>query len=582
MAYFSQEELDSIRKKADIVEVVSHYLPIHKKGNSYKVVCPFHDDHDPSMILNPDLQIYKCFVCGAGGNVFSFVQNYEHVSFPESVEKVADLVGVTLSEHPVEKKTENPVYAKYYSILNEAIRYSMYEIDSAEAVREKEYLEKRGLTKSVRDRFQIGYVPDHNKLYNFLHAKGYEDADLIAVNLVRNTGTGIQDVFFKRITFPIHDENGNPVGFSARTIDPNNDSKYINTTNTEIYVKGNIVYNAHRAKQEARRQRKIYVCEGVTDVIAFDVAGMPNAVCTLGTSCTEEQLRCIKRLSREIVFCYDGDAAGQHATMRGIQMARAIGCEVSVVENTTGKDPDEIVRQDGREALQQLASRQISWIEFAIKYEESRTNMDSYLEKKEFVEKIQGYIRQLPDEMDRKYFRDLISTKTGLDIREDDARPIDPVEHKPLHKVVPDGTQIAEEYILSMMMRYPSACRLFEEELGYLLDEKRQVLATMILNQVHKTGSCDPSVVMDSCSDPSLQNVLAGILSKDVFQQELDKEVFEGMIRKVKYEYLQSEVKALHEQLTGTLNATSRQILLQKYTECLQKLRGYIHEEDEC
>ena len=166
MAYFSQEELNSIREKADIVDVVSHYIPVEKHNNSYRAVCPFHDDHDPSMNLNPNMQIYKCFACGAGGNVFSFVQNYEHVSFVQAVETVANLVGVSVSTHASAFLPQaDPQHARYYALLQDAIKFSMYELNSEEAEKEKAYLEKRGLNEKVREKFEIGYIPDHNKLY---------------------------------------------------------------------------------------------------------------------------------------------------------------------------------------------------------------------------------------------------------------------------------------------------------------------------------------------------------------------------------------------------------------------------------
>ena len=287
MAYLSEDEINAVRAKADIVDVISHYLQVHKQGRMYKAVCPFHDDHDPSLNINPDMQIYKCFVCGAGGNVFSFVQRYEHVSFPEAVGKVADMIGFPLSSSPVKKKREvDPHRQKLYDALQETINYTMYELNSTDGAAARSYLKGRGMDDHTLERFQIGWNPEGDSLTRFLHAKHYEDQTLTAVNVSRITSQGMQDVFASRITFPIHDAYGNPVGFSARTMDPDNPAKYINTTQTEIYVKGQLVYNAHRAKEEARRAGRIYICEGVTDVIAFDRAGIANAVCTLGTACT--------------------------------------------------------------------------------------------------------------------------------------------------------------------------------------------------------------------------------------------------------------------------------------------------------
>ena len=386
MPRISEEEISELRSRADIVDVVGHYLQLHRKGKSYVALCPFHDDHSPSMSVSPERQIYKCFVCGAGGNVFSFVQNFEKVSYPEAVARVADLVGFELSEKPqAVQKTADPYRERLYGLMNETIRFTMYQINTAEASLEKKYLEDRGLDEEIRQKFEIGFNPGNDQLYKFLKAKGYEDSDMTACNVVRSSSSGVHDVFAQRITFPIHDPSGNPIGFSARTINPDNSSKYINTNDTVLFHKSDVVYNSHRARNEARRSGRIYVCEGVTDVIAFARAGMENAVCTLGTSCTESQIRQIKRLSMKVVFCYDGDEAGQSATMRAAKMARKEGCDVTVIDNRTGLDPDELIRSRGTEALKQMVSNEISWMEFVLAYLRKHTNMSNYLEKKEAI-----------------------------------------------------------------------------------------------------------------------------------------------------------------------------------------------------
>ena len=328
MARISQEDIDRVRSQADIVDVIGHYLQIQRKGRSYAAVCPFHDDHSPSLSISPDRQIYKCFVCGNGGNVFTFVQNYEKVSFPEAVGRVASLIGYPLSVQPDSyQKPKDPHKEALYAVLSETIRYTSYQMESSEGTAAREYMKKRVLDDSVLKTFEIGWHPGGDVLYRFLHAKGYEDRDLVSANVARSTPSGMHDVFSDRITFPIHDSHGNPIGFSARSMDPNNPSKYINTNETDIFVKGDIVYNAHRARTAARRAGFVLVCEGVTDVIAFWRAGVENAVCTLGTACTPKQISLLKGLAVRIVFCYDGDEAGQAATVRAVQLARKAGAE---------------------------------------------------------------------------------------------------------------------------------------------------------------------------------------------------------------------------------------------------------------
>ena len=205
MARLDDAEINEIRNKADIVSVISRYIPVQKSGKSYRAKCPFHNDHDPSLNISTEKQIYKCFVCGAGGNVFSFVQNYEKVTFLEAVKEVADIVGYQIHADVTEKKAVDPHKQNLYKVLDEMIRYTMYELNTDVATKEREYLEQRGLDQSIREKFGIGFNPYKNAVYNFLKAKGYADQDIVATNIGILTESGIKDVFEGRITFPIHD-----------------------------------------------------------------------------------------------------------------------------------------------------------------------------------------------------------------------------------------------------------------------------------------------------------------------------------------------------------------------------------------
>ncbi len=580
MVRISEEEIQAVRSRADIVDVVSHYLQIHRKGKQYRAVCPFHDDHDPSMNINPDLQIYKCFVCGAGGNVFSFVQNYEKISFPEAVGRVASLIGYNLSVTPEAYTAKSdPHKENLYKILNETIRFTSYQLNSQEALSAKDYLHNRGLDDEIIAKFEIGYNPGNDSLYRFLHAKGYSDAALNAVNVARMTESGIHDVFSQRITFPIHDAHGNPIGFSARALNPENTSKYINTNDTELFTKGDIVYNSHRARTSARHEGKIYVCEGVTDVIAFAKAGIENAVCTLGTSCTPHQISLLRSLAARIVFCYDGDAPGQAAAYRAARMARDAGCDVSVILNKTGLDPDEIVRSQSAEALKEMLKQEVSWMEFVLNYLSNRYNLNSYLEKKQFVEEALKEINQLTDETDRRYFTDEISRISGM--RVEFRKRDQSAAAQPLKKLsVRNGADQAEEMILSMMMNSPEAAIKFEEELGYLNKPEHQTLAMMILDARHTNGICTPSGLIDMSSDESIRNLITSIATGSDFAKPYDEKVMNGAIRKVKITVLNSEADAYKQQLNADLNSVSRQLILNKYANCLRELRRYIDEEN--
>jgi DNA primase len=583
MARISEEEINAVRNQADIVNVISHYLQVHRKGKDYVCLCPFHDDHSPSMSISPDRQIYKCFVCGNGGNVFTFVQNYEKISFPEAVGKVAELTGYHLSVQPdAYERPKDPHKEALYSLLNESINYTMYQIDTPSASRCKEYLDKRGLNSEVRKTFQIGYNPIGSSLSEFLKAKGYAEKDLVSANVSRINDSGIHDVFEDRITFPIHDEHGNPIGFSARSMDPQNQSKYINTNDTDIFTKGDIVYNYHRARYSARKDGKVYVCEGVTDVIAFQRAGLENAVCTLGTSCTAHQIQLLKNIAPKTIFCYDGDHAGQAATWRAAKMAQQAGCNVAVVLNRTGKDPDEIIRDQGSEALKDLVSHEISWMEFVLNYLQSSTNMESYLEKKEMVQKAMDEIKMLKDPMDQKYFVDELSKLTGFSLTY--SQPVQPIETNTAEtkklSSVPDGVQQAQEQILCMMMNSPSAVKRFEDRLGYLISKDEQTLAMMIVDAVHGHGRADPSELIDQTDSQKIKDLISNLASGPYASRAYDEEVMDGAIRKIKTKILSNEAEEYRTQLTAAMNDSSFEILMTKYSKCLRELRRLIDEED--
>lgn len=582
-SFYSDEEINKLRESADIATVISRYLPIQKKGKSYKAICPFHDDHDPSLTINIDLQIYKCFVCGAGGNVFSFVQNYEKIDFPEAVETVAKIVGFELStSHVSTKKEIDPHKAELYKIFDETIRYSMYELNSTSATLEREYLDKRGLTSEIREKFQIGFNPYQDSVYRFLKEKGYKDEDIVSTNIARITESGIHDVFTGRITFPIHDASGNPIGFSARSINPNNESKYINTTDTELFNKGNIVFNYHRAKPEARRQGKIYLTEGVTDVIAFARAGIMNCVCTLGTACTQEQLKLLKNASPKLVFCYDGDTAGQRATYKAGQLAKSLGISIGVIKNETGLDPDEILRKEGSQGLQDLCNKEISWIEFVIQYFKNQVNFDNYEEKKEFVKKVVPEIQSLQDEMDRKYFLSEISKMTGFDVQSEFMKAPIPKQTKNAKVTLSktqSGIENAEEMILTMMLKDRAAISRFEQKLGYLTIDSNNRLAITIVDLSRKKNEIDIGTLIDESIDQEEKNLITKLATSWLYELPYDEKEMDGAIRKVLKEQKIRQRDAFRQQLSQPMNEESRKLLMNEYLECNRDLRRYIDED---
>lgn len=580
MVKISEEEINAVRDRADITEIIGHYLPVTKKGKSYVALCPFHDDHDPSMTISPDKQIYKCFVCGSGGNVFSFVQNYEKIPYIEAVGKVAEMIGFPLSvsidryEPP-----KDPVKESLYRVMEEAIAFTMYQMDASEAQEVRAYCDRRGLTSDVRSFFGIGYNPGNDILYRFLQAKNYADADIVSCNLARTSMSGLHDVFGGRITFPIHDEKGRPIGFSARTTDPENPSKYINTTDTELFHKGNIVYNLHRARLAARRENCIYVCEGVTDVIAFYRAGIENCVCTLGTACTEYQIRLLKNAASRIVFCYDGDDAGQAATWKACKLAQKLGCRIAVVRNKTKKDPDELLREGGAQALKDMVSNQQAWMEFALDYLSRRTNFNNYEDRKEFVRQAQAEIALLPDEFDRRNFTMELAKISGFDLR------YQPVRKRSRNAALPewriryrDGKRLAQEQILAMMMSDPHAMERFVNDLGYLPDQDCNAAAMMIIDMYRQSDEINPAALLDRTERQSVKDLIVSVLNSGFADIPYDENMMDGLIGRTRRAMLEERKELMTEQ--KPVSAEGLKKFSEEYTAYLRKISQNIQEDN--
>ena len=581
----SEEEINAVRNSADIVEVIGHYLPLVKKGKSMACVCPFHDDHDPSLSISRDKQIYKCFVCGAGGNVFTFVQNYEKISFPEAVVKVAEISGYKLSFDPGQlKPAVDPEKEALYKVLAETIRYTHYQLNAVAGSQARKILNDRGIDDALIDKFEIGYNGTTDDLLHFLQAKGYKEQDMVSGNVVRLNESGLHDVFAGRITFPIHDSLGNPIGFTARATDPEAQSKYINTTETKIYVKGHTVYNYHRAKPACRQAARVIICEGVTDVIAFSKAGIDYAVATLGTACTSQQLHLLRQCSLHLSFCYDGDRAGQNATYRAARMALDAGFEVGIIDNQTGLDPDEIVRKMGAEKLNAMVSKELSWMEFVFSFLQKQYDLSNYSDKKEFAKKIQQEISLLTDEFDRQNFAHQLEQLTGFHL--DIESPAVTVRDRHSARTLPaaninlfrDGKTNAECLILALMLSSHQAVEMFKEKLGFLLNEQNQQLAMMILDFSRVQPDLKIADFISTIEDDGLR---ARVLELSEMEcPEYTPQIMQGAIRRIQRCMLEEKIEDLKQQILRIGNPESQAALLNERMQLQRELRGYLDEEE--
>lgn len=552
MARISQEDISAILQAADIAQVISNYIPIEKKGKSYRAVCPFHDDHDPSMHISPERQIFKCFVCGTGGNVFTFVQKYENISFPEAVVKVAQLIGYDLhvSLNSFEKKSHP--YQSHFDCLQVYLDFLRYELHGQEGHSAKSYLESRKIGESLIDHFQIGYAPSNDRSMHFLQAKRYEPALLKEVGIVNDHDRAI---FTNRIMIPIHDELGHPLGFTARTLSKIGDEpKYINTSSTPIYEKGNVVFNYHRAKQAVKQSHRVFLCEGAMDVIGLAKADIFEAVACLGTACTSRQLELLKRLGCPLIVFYDGDQAGQNATYKFSMMALESGLDFSIVKNDSKLDPDEIMDAYGKEGLLQTITSTIPFVEFLFTYLMNKYDLNNYEDKKEYAKQIAYVIDRSCDSYEKPGFYQRLKSLTGFDFSQNliqVARKEAPVERVVMSSLSLDsGRYAAEKAVLSMMLLSKEATNRFKEQVGFFQDTSCEQLALYLYDEYRYQDVIDLSVLISKIKEDRVRNLLVGLMDDFKTLPEYCEDYFEDGLAKIKYCTLQEQIDFINEQIS--------------------------------
>ncbi len=348
--FIPEEIVERVREASDIVEVISGYVPLKKAGKNFKARCPFHQEKTPSFTVSPERQMYHCFGCGAGGNVFSFLMAHQRMSFPEAVKLLAGKAGITL---PRQGKTEEKSsYALLYQANESATQYYQNNLKSPQASNVREYLNKRGVPARTIEEFRIGWAQSGwDGLAKSLSAKGLKPETLVKAGLaIPRTSGGCYDRFRERIIFPICDTGSKVIGFGARVLG-NALPKYVNSPQTDVFDKGKNLFGLDKTKDSIRREQEAIIVEGYTDMIALFQGEIKNVVASLGTSLTSVQLRRLAGYAPALVMVYDSDAAGEAASLRGLDLAIEEGLEARIVSLPKGFDPDSFLRRFGPEGL---------------------------------------------------------------------------------------------------------------------------------------------------------------------------------------------------------------------------------------
>ncbi len=411
---YSDEIIEEVRSRSDIVDVVSQYVKLQRKGAYYFGLCPFHNEKSPSFSVTPSRQMYHCFGCGASGNVFTFLMEYENMTFVEALSSLADRAGVTLPQMEPSGKARDTAKRRdtLLKLQKEAASWFYYNLRRENGQKALQYLKERGLSEETMQKFGLGYAGKSGNLYPFLKEKGYSDELLRQSGLFQaDERRGMYDKFWNRVIFPIMDGNSRVIGFGGRVLGEGK-PKYLNSPETEIFDKSRTLYGLNIARTS--RQKQILVCEGYMDVIALHQAGFTNAVASLGTSLTSGQAGLLRRYTEEVLLLYDSDEAGVRAAIRGIPILRSVGLHAKVVDLSPCKDPDEFIRKQGADAFRQRLGEAMNGFLFTVQARERSYDLTDPQSKTDFFRDIANRLLEFDEELERNNYIEAIASRYGI------------------------------------------------------------------------------------------------------------------------------------------------------------------------
>lgn len=436
--YYPDEIVEEVRLRNDIVDVIGSYIKLKKTGSNYMGLCPFHNEKTPSFSVSQSKQMYYCFGCGVGGNVFTFIMEYENFTFVEALKFLAERAGINLpeQEYSEREKHQTDLKNRLMEINKEAAKYYYYQLKSERGQAARRYLSERGLSEETIKSFGLGYANRFSDdLYLYLKKLGYEDdllkqSGLVSFDEVR----GGHDKFWDRIMFPIMDVANRVVGFGGRVMG-NGNPKYLNSPETVIFDKSRILYGLNKARKS--REPYFLICEGYIDVIALHQAGFTNAVATLGTAFTEYHASLIKRYTDEVLLTFDSDKAGTQAALRAIPILRNSGLSVKIVNMHPYKDPDEFIKALGADEYRKRITEAKNSFFFEIDVLQSNYNMDDPEEKVKFFNEVARKLLSLSDELERNFYMDAVARTYKIDAG---------LIHKLVNKL--GAASVAESYVV--------------------------------------------------------------------------------------------------------------------------------------
>ncbi len=569
MALLSQEEIKNIRMHANIVDVISSYIPLTHKGKNYFGVCPFHEDHSPSMSVSEDKQIYKCFSCGAAGNVFTFVQNYENISFIEAVDLIAKRYGLTLSTHlELGKPDKN---GKYYEIMDIALKFFQNNLKTEFGHQARDYLLSRGLDNDAIKEFGVGLaLASDQTLYKLLTGKKYTLQDIENVALINVIDDKIYDNFINRVMFPLQDPKGNIIGFSGRVYYESSAPKYLNTRETIIFKKRQMLFNYHRARPYIRNEKAVILVEGYMDAIRLYINGVKNVLAIMGTSLAKEQISLLKKLNAKVILCLDNDDAGQKAIYEIGQTLKKDGFNVEVIKLSGQKDPDEYVIKNGIEAFIKNLKEPLKFFDFSLNYLKQNKNLNETVDLANYINEVLMDLTKENDDIlidltlkrlagDYNLEYDMLKNKlASLKVNVKNIEEITTVVEEPKKTLKNKKYMIACQKILFYMMNEAKYVRIYQNNLVFLDDLNYREIAKALIYYYESNKDINLADFLSYAStNERFYPEVLDILNK-CSEESLEEEEFFDYLKTINIGNKQKTIKELKQSLKEELDKNKK------------------------
>lgn len=585
MARYSEELIEEVRSRNDIVDLISTHVPLKKKGSSYFGNCPFHNEKTPSFSVSRDKQMYYCFGCGAGGNIFTFLMEYENYTFTEAMEYLAERSGVELPKQELSREAKEEMDAKALlrAMNKTAAGYFYYVLRSQRGKRGMDYLKNRGLTEETMKKFGLGFADIYKDgLYEYLKTKGYKDSQLKDSGLVTIEERGAYDKFFNRVIFPIVDVNNRVIGFGGRVMG-DGQPKYLNSKETLLFDKSRNLYGLNFAR--STRKPYMILCEGYLDVISMHQAGFTNAVASLGTAFTASHGLLLKRYTNEVILSFDSDGAGIKAAQRAIPLLKDAGLQVRVLNLKPYKDPDEFIKNLGAEALEQRIQEAMPSMMFELEVLASSYNQQDPESRTNFQKELAKKLASIPEVLERNNYIDAAANRyymsskelqklverygTMVDFERKQEEDQGQEQREKMRRDREDARKQPQKLLLTWFVNRPE---LFEKLRDYIgpddfIEPLYHSVAIMLFDQYEKEGKVTPAKIISQFLEPSEQADVAALFNARLKVAPLPKDnekVITDIVKKVKNH-------SIEEEMNRSTDIVKWQELIQKKAE-LQKL----------